>query len=182
MVKYSDYYSSFLPSIEDKKPISKGFLSVSETETGGTPVLEIITLMFLFLILVYNSGVSSHAQVNLVVTNGSTTDQTLLAISSNLGWIAVVSVLLISVFLYASRKDEVRNMQGYLVYITAALLIVIVLQAILMLYVRGSVNGQTVQLSSTIERNLLIAGILSLTVAAIIILFLLIVGFRRVRD
>ena len=66
----------------------------------------------------------------------------------------------------------------YLTYIIIGVMIVIVIQGALLLYARSAVNGTTIQLSQNGQKNLLIAGILSIVVDVVILIMALVMGFN----
>lgn len=144
---------------------------------SSSTMAKIILGFFLFAVLVYNSGVASDTQVRLITTNNATTEKTVLAIASNLGWISVVSVVLIMFFLGTAGGDWTENVGKYLIYIIFGMMIIVAMQGVMFLIARSGVDGVLVQLDSTGERNLLIGGILSITIDFIMLMFVMILGF-----
>lgn len=168
--------SSFAPS----KPVFKP-LSTKKTSKGGfnSAIAKIVILFLIFAILVYNSTVANWTSVAMVVTSTSTSEKTTLSIASTIGWMAVISTILIFIFAWIATKDRfVEVISEYLTYIIIGVMIVIVIQGILLLYTRSAVNGTTVQLSQNGQRNLLIAGILSIVVDVVILIMALVAGFN----
>lgn len=146
-------------------------------------VATTIAMFFLLIILVYNSIVASIVQVNIEIKSNSTTDQTLLTLSSNLGWISIVATILILIFLYSlSKSTEVFNLEKYMIYIMLFMMLVITMQGIFLLYVRGTVDQFTIFLEKKYQDTILASAIVSFVSVFLILMFYLIVGLRFFRD
>ena len=145
----------------------------------NSAVAKIVILFLIFAILVYNSTVANWTSVAMVVTSTSTSEKTILSIATTIGWMAVISTILIFILLWISTKDRFMEVVGdYLTYIIIGVMIVIVIQGALLLYARSAVNGTTIQLSQNGQKNLLIAGILSIVVDVVILIMALVMGFN----
>lgn len=146
---------------------------------SNSAIAKIIILFLIFAVLVYNSTVANWTSVALIVTSTSTSEKTSLSIASTIGWIAIISTVLIFIFAWMATKDRFMEVIGdYLTYIIIGVMIVIVIQGSLLLYTRSAVNGTTVQLSQNGQKNLLIAGILSIVVDIVILIMALVAGFN----
>jgi len=174
--------TSYGPSESFFETSSKGRNKIRRSGGGGgsnSAIAKIIILFLLFAILVYNSTVANWASVILIVTSTSTSEKTSLSIASTIGWIAIISTVLIFIFAWMSTKDRFMEVIGdYLLYIVIGVMIIIVIQGSLLLYTRSAVNGTTVQLSQNGQKNLLVAGILSIVVDIVILIIALIAGFN----
>lgn len=186
----SSSYISYIPQAQSRYSTPKfpkanytlGSRSSDDSNVFAGETLNVIILFFMFIILAFNSGVASNAQIYITVSSQAITEKTLLTVSSNLGWIAVVSIILGSVFIWSSKKNDDIDINRYIFYVSIALILILVIQAIFALYVRGAVNGTTIQLKSSSRSNLLISGILSITVALIVLLYLGIARAAEVRS